>query len=61
MPYSYMLDSSQEYQIKHQREVTWEQGLIRALASITLYRETLSPPPAGGAQSTNFGLLAAIS
>ena len=25
------------------------------------YRETLSPPPAGGAQSTNFGLLAAMS
>ena len=25
------------------------------------YWETLSPPPAGGAQSTNFGLLAAIS
>ena len=25
------------------------------------YRETLSPPSAGGAKSTNFGLLAAIS
>ena len=39
---------------KDQPEVTREQGPIRALASIT-YRETLSPPPAGGAQSTNSG------
>ena len=31
-----MLDSCQEYQISHQREVTWEQGPIRALASIIL-------------------------
>ena len=38
----YMLDSCQEYQIRHEREVTWEQGPIRALASITLHRDLIS-------------------
>ena len=38
----YMLDSCQEYQIRYQREVTWEQGTIRALALITLQRNLIS-------------------
>ena len=42
MPCSYMLDSCQEYQIRQQQEVTWEQGPIRALASITLQRNLIS-------------------
>ena len=50
------LDSCQEYQ----GELTWEQGPIRALVSITEnpYLHLIS---AGDAQRTNFGLLAAIS
>ena len=59
MPYSYMLDSCQEYQIRHHSEMTTvddQSGLSHRLH----YRETLSPPPAEGAQSINFGLLAAI-
>ena len=31
------LDSCQVSQIRHQREITWEQGPIRALVSITLH------------------------
>ena len=42
MPYSYMLASCQDYQIRQQGEVTWEQGPIRALASITLQRNLIS-------------------
>ena len=42
MPYSYMLASCQNYQIRQQGEVTWEQGPIRALASITLQRNLIS-------------------
>ena len=41
MPYSEELDSCQEYQIWHQREVTWEQGPIRALELITLHRNLI--------------------
>ena len=60
MPYSYMLDSCQEYQIRIIARSLGnkdQSGLSHRLH----YRETLSPPPAGGAQSTNSGLLAAIS
>ena len=42
MPYSEMLDSCQGYQLWHQHEVTWEQGSIRALVSITLQRNLIS-------------------
>ena len=56
MPYSYLLDSYQDYRIMHQGEVTWEQGPIRALASITLQRNLISTTSCG-AQPTNFGLL----
>ena len=42
MPYSYMLASCQDYQIRQQGEVTWEQGPIKALASITLQRNLIS-------------------
>ena len=34
MPYSYVLDSCQEYKIRHHIEVTWEKGPIRALALV---------------------------
>ena len=39
------------------RENKDQSGLLHLLH----YRETLSPPTAGGAQSTNFGLLVAFS
>ena len=42
MRYSEELDSCQESQICHQREVTWEQGPIRALVSIALQRNLMS-------------------
>ena len=57
MPYSYMLASCQDYQIRQQGEVTWEQGPIRALASNTLQRNLISTTSWGCPEH----LLAAIS
>ena len=54
MPFSYMLDSCQEYQIRisaRSRGNKDQSGLSHWLH----YKETLSPPPAGGAQSTSSG------
>ena len=55
-----MLDSCHEYQIRISVRTSGnkdQSGLSHRLH----YRETFSPPPAGGAQRTNSGLLAAIS
>ena len=61
MPYSYMLDSCHDYQIRQQREVTWEQGPIRALASITLQRYLISTTSWGCPEHQFWHPLVAIS
>ena len=57
MPYSEELDSCQEYQVYGMSARSRGNKVQSGLSYRLHYREPLSPPSAGDAQSTNFGLL----
>ena len=61
MPYSYMLDSCQEHQISHQREVTWEQGPNQGSRIDYITEKPYIHHQLGVPRALIFGLIAAIS